>query len=341
MLVRVKHPRPARMDEGEEMQMTGSLPVGAHRISLRSRMREKFKLMGRYWQLYLMVLPPMVTTFIWHYIPLYGVLIAFKDYDSNLGIIGSPWYGLAHFQWFLNRPSFWPILWNTIRISLYSFCTFPCSIIFALMLNELTSKKFKKTVQMISYMPHFISTVVVCSMVHMFFNASTGIVNKAIVALGGEAIEFLYRTDCFDHLYIWSGVWQGLGWGTIIYLANLANVSPDLIEAARIDGATRWDIVIHVNIPTILPTIVILLILRVGGILGVGFEKVFLLQTQRNISVSRVISTYVYELTLGAGGSTIYWDTSAAIGLFNSIVNLILIIITNSFARRVSEVTLW
>ena len=171
-------------------------------------------MIGRYWQLYLMVLPPIVTTFIWHYIPLYGVLIAFKDFDSNLGILHSPWYGLYHFRWFFERPSFWDILWNTIRISLYSFATFPCSIIFALMINELTSKKFKKTVQMISYMPHFISTVVVCSMVHMFFNASTGIVNKAIVALGGEAIEFLYRTDTFDHLYIWSGVWQGLGWGT-------------------------------------------------------------------------------------------------------------------------------
>ena len=322
--------------------MTGALSAGiSHKETFKQKARNKFRLMGRYWQLYLMVLPPIVTTFIWHYIPLYGVLIAFKDFDSNLGILHSPWFGLYHFRWFFNRPSFWAILWNTIRISLYSFATFPCSIIFALMINELTSKKFKKTVQMISYMPHFISTVVVCSMVHMFFNASTGIVNKAIVALGGEAIEFLYRTDTFDHLSIWSGVWQGLGWGTIIYLANLANVSPDLIEAARIDGATRWDIVIHVNIPTILPTIVILLILRVGGILGVGFEKVFLLQTQRNISVSRVISTYVYELTLGAGGSTIYWDTSSAIGLFNSIVNLILIIMTNTFARRVSEVTLW
>lgn len=322
--------------------MTGTLStVASHKASFKQAAKNKLRLMGRYWQLYLMVLPPIVTTFIWHYIPLYGVLIAFKDFDSGLGILQSPWYGLYHFRWFFERPSFWPILWNTIRISLYSFATFPCSIIFALMINELTNKKFKKTVQMISYMPHFISTVVVCSMVHMFFNASTGIVNKAIVALGGEAVEFLYKTDAFDHLYIWSGVWQGLGWGTIIYLANLANVSPDLIEAARIDGATRWDIVIHVNIPTILPTIVILLILRVGGILGVGFEKVFLLQTQRNISVSRVISTYVYELTLGAGGSTIYWDTSAAIGLFNSIVNLILIILTNTFARRVSDVTLW
>ncbi len=311
------------------------------KASLRGRARDKLRLMGRFWQLYLLLLPPIVTTFIWHYIPLYGVLIGFKDYSSKLGILGSPWYGLGHFQWFFSRPSFYAILWNTIRISLYSFATFPCAIIFALMINELTNRAFKKTVQMISYMPHFISTVVVCSMIHMFFNASTGVVNQIIRSLGGEPVEFLYSTTAFDHLYIWSGVWQGLGWGTIIYLANLSNVSPDLIEAARLDGASRMDIVIHVNIPTILPTIVIMLILRIGSIMGVGFEKVFLLQTQRNISVSRVISTYVYELTLGSGGSTTYWDTSTAIGLFNSIVNLLLIIMTNTIARRISEVTLW
>ena len=321
--------------------MTGAIVRTHKRVTWQDILRNKLKLMGRYWQLYLMVLPPIVTTFIWHYIPLYGVLIGFKEFDSSLGILASPWVGLKHFVWFIDRPSFYDIVWNTLRISLYSFATFPCAIIFALMINELRSKKFKKTVQMISYMPHFISTVVVCAMVHMFFNASTGIVNKAIVALGGQPGEFLYKPEAFDHLYVWSGVWQGLGWGTIIYLANLANVSPDLIEAARIDGASRWDVVVHINIPTILPTVVIMLILRVGGLLGVGFEKVFLLQTQRNISASRVISTYVYELTLGAGGSTIYWDTSAAIGLFNSIINLILIILTNTIARKFSEVTLW
>lgn len=309
--------------------------------SFAVKFRNTMKLVARYWQLYLMVLPPIVTTFIWHYIPLYGVIIGFKDFYSGMGIMGSPWYGLTHFRDFFNNPYFGPIMWNTIRISLYSFATFPCSIIFALMINELTSKKFKKTVQMISYMPHFISTVVVCAMVHMFFNVNNGIVNKAIVALGGEAVAFLYETDCFDGLYVWSGVWQGLGWGTIIYLANLANVSPDLIEAARIDGANRWDIVIHVNIPTILPTVVIMLILRVGSILGVGFEKIFLLQTQRNISVSRVISTYVYDLTLGGGGSTAFWDFSAAVGLFNSVINLILIILTNTIAGKLSDITLW
>ena len=299
------------------------------------------RLMRRFWQLYLFVLPPIITTFIWHYIPLYGVVIAFKDYKVIDGILGSDWAGLEHFMAFFRDPFFEPILWNTIRISLYSFATFPCSIIFALMINELTNHKFKKTVQMISYMPHFISTVVVCAMVHMFFNVDGGIVNNAIVALGGEPVPFMYKAKYFDHLYVWSGVWQGIGWGTIIYLANLSNVSPDLIEAARIDGASRWDVVVHINIPTILPTVVIMLILRVGSIMGVGFEKVFLLQTDLNLSASRVISTYVYERTLGAGGTTAYWDYSAAIGLFNTFINLILIILTNTIARKVSDIALW
>ncbi len=298
------------------------------------------RLMRRFWQLYLFVLPPIITTFIWHYIPLYGVVIAFKDYKVIDGILGSDWAGLEHFMAFFRDPYFEPILWNTIRISLYSFATFPCSIIFALMINELTNHKFKKTVQMISYMPHFISTVVVCAMVHMFFNVDGGIVNNAIVALGGEPVPFMYKAKYFDHLYVWSGVWQGIGWGTIIYLANLSNVSPDLIEAARIDGASRWDVVVHINIPTILPTVVIMLILRVGSIMGVGFEKVFLLQTDLNLSASRVISTYVYERTLGAGGTTAYWDYSAAIGLFNTFINLILIILTNTIARKVSDIAL-
>ena len=299
------------------------------------------RLMRRFWQLYLFVLPPIITTFIWHYIPLYGVVIAFKDYKVIDGILGSDWAGLEHFMAFFRDPYFEPIRWNTIRISLYSFATFPCSIIFALMINELTNHKFKKTVQMISYMPHFISTVVVCAMVHMFFNVDGGIVNNAIVALGGEPVPFMYKAKYFDHLYVWSGVWQGIGWGTIIYLANLSNVSPDLIEAARIDGASRWDVVVHINIPTILPTVVIMLILRVGSIMGVGFEKVFLLQTDLNLSASRVISTYVYERTLGAGGTTAYWDYSAAIGLFNTFINLILIILTNTIARKVSDIALW
>ncbi len=312
------------------------------KAAMRARAQEELiKRIKRYWQLYLLVLPPIITTFIWHYIPLYGVVIGFKDFSPKLNILGSPWAGFMHFEEFFADPYFGEILWNTIRISLYGFCMFPNSIIFALMINELTNKKFMKFVQMVSYMPHFISTVVICSMVHMFFNVDGGIVNNAIVALGGEAIPFMYKPQYFDHLYIWSGVWQGLGWGTIIYLANLANVSPDLIEAARIDGATRWQVVWNINIPTILPTVIIMLILRVGGILGVGFEKVFLLQTNLNMTASRVISTYTYERTLGAGGTTAYWDYSAAIGLFNTIINLILIMITNYISGKVGETSLF
>jgi len=312
------------------------------KAAMRARAQEELiKRIKRYWQLYLLVLPPIITTFIWHYIPLYGVVIGFKDFSPKLNILGSPWAGFMHFEEFFKDPYFTEILWNTIRISLYGFCMFPNSIIFALMINELTNKKFMKFVQMVSYMPHFISTVVICSMIHMFFNVEDGIVNKAIEALGGTAIPFMYRPEYFDHLYVWSGVWQGLGWGTIIYLANLANVSPDLIEAARIDGATRWQVVMNINIPTILPTVIIMLILRVGGILGVGFEKIFLLQTNLNMTASRVISTYTYERTLGAGGTTAYWDYSAAIGLFNTFINLALIMITNYISGKVGETSLF
>ena len=314
------------------------------KAAMRARKQEELvKRIKRYWQLYLLVLPPIITTFIWHYIPLYGVVIAFKDFTPKLGILGSPWAGFHHFVDFFNDPYFFDILWNTIRISLYNFCMFPFPIIFALMINELTNAKFKKFVQMISYLPHFISTVVICSMIHMFFNVDNGLVNNLLMALGviEKPVGWLYSTKAFDHLYTLSGLWQGIGWGTIIYLANLANVSPDLIEAARIDGATRWQVVWNINIPTILPTVIIMLILRVGGILGVGFEKVFLLQTNLNMSVSRVISTYTYERTLGAGGTTAYWDYSAAIGLFNTFINLALIMTTNAISRKVGETSLF
>ena len=295
------------------------------------------RLMRRFWQLYLFVLPPIITTFIWHYIPLYGVVIAFKDYKVIDGILGSDWAGLEHFMAFFRDPYFEPILWNTIRISLYSFATFPCSIIFALMINELTNHKFKKTVQMISYMPHFISTVVVCAMVHMFFNVDGGIVNNAIVALGGKPVPFMYKAKYFDHLYVWSGVWQGIGWGTIIYLANLSNVSPDLIEAARIDGASRWDVVVHINIPTILPTVVIMLILRVGSLLSVGYEKIILLYNPITYSTADVISSFVYR----KGVLDANYSYSTAIGLFNSIINFLLLVAANYASRKVSETSLW
>ena len=292
----------------------------------------------------LMMLIPSALLLVFNYWPMIGLSMAFQNYRTGAPFLSAStqWVGMKWFETFLRNPMAGRLIRNTLLLNVYSILvSFPACIMLALTLNELRSRKLKKFATNVSMLPYFISTVVVCSMIHMFFNASTGVVNQIIRSLGGQPVEFLYSTSAFDHLYIWSGVWQGLGWGTIIYLANLSNVSPDLIEAARLDGASRMDIVIHVNIPTILPTIVIMLILRIGSIMGVGFEKVFLLQTQRNISVSRVISTYVYELTLGSGGSTTYWDTSTAIGLFNSIVNLLLIIMTNTIARRISEITLW
>ena len=295
------------------------------------------RLMRRFWQLYLFVLPPIITTFIWHYIPLYGVVIAFKDYKVIDGILGSDWAGLEHFMAFFRDPYFEPILWNTIRISLYSFATFPCSIIFALMINELTNHKFKKTVQMISYMPHFISTVVVCAMVHMFFNVDGGIVNNAIVALGGKPVPFMYKAKYFDHLYVWSGVWQGMGWSAVIYLSALSAVDPELHEAARIDGASRLMRIRHINIPAIQPTVVILFVMSVGQLASVGYEKIYLLQNDLNVNVSEVISTYVYK----RGIENTNYSFSAAVGLFNNVINIVLLLCANAVSHRLSQTSLF
>ncbi len=318
------------MKTGAQLE-TAALSVKQKRHA--SRRRD----LRRCWQLYLMILPAITTVFIFHYIPIYGVQIAFKDFRTSLGIWGSEWVGLKHFIRFLEYPDFWRIFWNTLRISLYGFATFPCSLVFALLLNELDNQKFKKTVQMITYAPHFISTVVVCSMLMLFFDRSNGIVNNVIAALGGERHSFMTDPNCFDHLYVWSGVWQGLGWGTIIYLAALSSISPELIEAARIDGATRFKIIWHINIPSILPTVITLLILRVGSLVGVGFEKIFLMQNDLNMSVSRVISTYTYEIGLKGG----QFSYSSAIGLFNNIINVVLILIVNKISKVVTDVALW
>lgn len=306
---------------------------------MRMRMVKALK---KYWTYYLLLLPAIAYVAIFNYGPLYGVQIAFKDYRGALGILGSRWVGLKHFLNFFESYNFWMLIENTFTLSLYSLAVgFPIPILLALMLNEIRQARLKKAVQTILYAPHFISTVVMVGILVTMLSPSIGVVNTLRARLGLERIYFMTQPSSFRHLYVWSGVWQGIGWGTIIYLANLSNVSPDLIEAARIDGASRWDVVVHINIPTILPTVVIMLILRVGSIMGVGFEKVFLLQTDLNLSASRVISTYVYERTLGAGGTTAYWDYSAAIGLFNTFINLILIILTNTIARKVSDIALW
>ena len=289
------------------------------------------------WQLYVLILPAVVYVFIFSYMPMYGVQIAFKNFRPSKGIWGSPWVGLQHFIKFVKYPNFKMIILNTMRISLYSLATFPLSVLLALFMNELNNQKFKKTVQMITYAPHFVSTVVICSMITLFLNKSNGLLNNIVALFGGERVSFLEMPRYFATIYVWSGVWQGIGWGTIIYLAALAGVSPELVEAARIDGANRLQIVIHVNLPTIAPTIIIMLIMSCGGILSVGFEKVYLLQNPLNLDASQVISTYVYELGL----LNAQFSYSSAIGLFNTIVNVTLLLIVNAVAKRVSDISLW
>ncbi|MBE5867877.1 MAG: sugar ABC transporter permease [Lachnospiraceae bacterium] len=295
------------------------------------------KSLKKCWPLYLMILPAALYVLIYSYGPMYGLQIAFKDYSARKGIWGSDWVGLKHFIRLLKHPNLLGMIKNTLAITLYSFCTFPVTIIFALMLNELRQKKFKKTVQMISYIPHFLSTVVVCSMITLFFHPRFGVINTVITTLGGTAQDFLANPDYFVELFVWSSVWQGVGFGSVIYTAALSSVSTELIEAATIDGANRLQIIWHVNIPHIMPTVVIGLILRCGNLLSVGFEKTFLLQNDLNLSVSQVISTYEYEVGV-VGGQFSY---STAIGLLNSIVSVIMITIVNSIAKRVSGSGIW
>lgn len=288
-------------------------------------------------QLYVLILPAIISVFIFHYIPIYGVQVAFKDFRASMEIWGSPWVGLKHFARFFEMPFFGMMIRNTLSISLYSLATFPCAVIVALLLNELRNERFKKVVQMVSYAPHFVSTVVVCSMVLIFFDKNRGLANNVLALLGRERISFIETPKYFSSLYVWSGVWSSVGWNTIIYLAALSSISPEMIEAARIDGASQWKILWHINVPSILPTIVTLLILNTGSILSVGFEKIYLLQNPLNLDASRVISTYVYEVGMGSG----QFSYSTAIGLFNNVVNVVCIVLVNQISRTVTHISMW
>ena len=310
--------------------MTSTSASIGKRRALRKTLRNK-------WQLYLLLLPALVYVIIFNYGPMYGIQIAFKNYRTGRGIWGSDWVGLQHFIRFVTYPNFWKIIRNTLAISLYGLSTFPCAVIFALLLNEIDSVKYKKTVQMFSYMPHFFSIVVVCGIITLFLDRGNGVVNKVLEALGVERIPFLSIPGLFSSIYVWSGVWQNLGWNSIIYLAALSGVSPELVEAARIDGANRLHIIWYVNLPTILPTVVTMLILSCGGLLSVGFEKVYLLQNALNLDASEVISTYTYEIGLVNG----QFSYSAAIGLFNTVVNVTMLAIVNTIAKKLSGTGIW
>lgn len=291
----------------------------------------------RTWILYLFVIPALVYLLIFSYAPLYGIQIAFKDFRPTKGIWGSEWVGMKHFINFFDSYHFWMLLKNTLVISFYSLIAgFPIPIALALMLNYSRFKGLKKVVQTITYAPHFISTVVFCGMIFIFL-ASDGIINQFLMLLGIDPVLFMNKPEYFKHIYVWSGVFKGMGWSSIIYIATLAGVSPELHEAAIVDGATKFQRMRYIDFPSIIPTAVIMLILNTGQIMNVGFEKAYLLQTPTNIEYSEIISTYVYK----TGIQSAQYSYSAAIGLFNNIINFILLMAVNNFSRKMSGTSLW
>lgn len=284
-----------------------------------------------------MLLPVLAYYIVFCYIPIYGIQIAFKNFSPGLGISGSPWAGLTHFRAFFAGPYFVRTFTNTLLISLYSILfSFPSSIILALLLNEVGNRYFKKTVQTISYLPHFISTVVICGIIREF-TASNGLIGGIVKALGGVPKTLLIDPAMFRPIYIISEIWQGIGWGSIIYLAALSGIDPTLYDAAVVDGAGRFRRMIHITLPGILPTIVIMFILRLGSIMGVGWEKIILLYNENIYSTADVISSYVYRKGLIEQN----YSYSAAVGLFNSVINFMLVVFANSFSRRMSGTSLW
>lgn len=290
------------------------------------------------WQLYVLLLPALICIILFAYAPMYGVQIAFRDFKANLGFFQSPWVGFKYFSQFIGLSNFWPLLKNTLLISVYSLLFgFPAPIILALLLNQLKMKKFKSFIQTVTYAPYFISVVVIVSMLNIFLQPSTGFVNNIIVSFGNQPIAFMGRPEWFRTIYVLSGIWQGVGWGAIVYLAALGGVSPELYEAAMVDGASRLRRLWHIDIPCILPTIVIMFILQMGNLMNVGYEKAFLMQNAQNNQVSEIISTYVYKVGLLNGK----YSFATAVGLFNSVISFALVLSVNVISKKLTETSLW
>lgn len=301
-----------------------------HRRTNRARLRRLF----RAWQLYVLLLPTLVYFAVFKFWPMYGVQIAFRNYNPSAGFLGSPWVGAEHFERFFSSFQFGALLENTLLLAVANLLVaFPLPIVLALLVNQLTSQRFRGFVQTVLYAPAFISTVIVVGMIVVFFSPRSGLVNHAITLLGGEPIAFLAQPEWFRPLYVGSEVWQQAGFSMVIYLAALAAIDPSLHEAARLDGANALQRIRHVDLPGIMPVISILFILAVGNLLNVGFEKALLLQTPLNLSESQIIQTYVYQ----AGLQQAQFSYSAAIGLFNSVINLALLLTFNWVARRFKQ----
>lgn len=294
----------------------------------------------RRWGLYLLLLIPVVYVFIFNYVPMYGVTIAFKRYRIKSGILGSPWIGFYQFERLFSNVKFSQILGNTLWLSLYSLLAgFPVPILLAIGLTHLNSNRYRRTVQLVTYAPHFLSTVVIVGLINQLFSMHSGVVNRLLELLGVGSVNLLGNADYFRHMYVWSGVWQGAGYSAIIFISALAGVDPQLHEAAAIDGASMWKRVWHIDIPGILPTITIMLILRMGSLMAVGFEKIFLMQNSTNLAVSEVIETYVYKQGITASKPDFSYAT--AVGLFQNVISFILVMSANFVSRRVSDFGLW
>lgn len=307
----------------------------------QSSRHTRLKLARRYWRLYVLLALPVIYLLIFKYYPMLGVQIAFRKFDTTGGIWNSEWVGLHYFEKFFTSSKFARVVPNTIIISLYSLLAgFPVPIILALSLNTLRCERYKKLIQTVTYIPHFISTVVLVGILFQTFNVRSGLVGVTYKALLGRTMPDLFgKPAFFRHMFVWSGVWQSMGWSSIIYIAALASVDTELHEAAQIDGASRFQRVIHIDFPSILPTAVILLILNSGSIMSVGFEKVYLMQNNLNLRASEVISTYVYKISMTAGTSDFSYGT--AIDLFNSVINLVMLLIVNAVSNRLSSTSLW
>lgn len=312
-------------------QTTGGI---VQRLGQRSRKWD----IRKNWQLYLLLLLPVTYIIVFAYFPMGGTVIAFKDFRIKKGIWGSPWVGLKHFENFFTTPNFSLLIKNTLSLSIYSLLAgFPFPILLALAINEVSSKKYRKTVQMITYAPYFISTVVLVGIMSNFFSLRTGFINSVAKLIGAPQFNYMGVPGLFRHLYVWSGVWQSAGYSAVIYIAALASVDQSLVEAAVIDGANRLKRIWHIDLPTIAPTIVIQFILAVGGIMGIGFEKVYLMQNPVNLDYSEIISTFVYK----RGMTQFQYSYAAAVGLFNSVINLLLIVTANTFASKIGETSLF
>lgn len=296
------------------------------------------RVLKRDYQLYLFVLPAVVFLFIFNYLPMYGVQIAFKNFTAAKGIWGSPWVGFEYFERFFRSSQCWTTISNTIILSLYQMiANFPIPIILALMLNHVQHKKFKSFVQTVTYAPHFISMVVLVGVINIILSPRTGFVNYIIQAFGGEPRLFMGMPGAYKHIYVWSGVWQTTGWSSIIYIAALSSVNPELYEACDVDGASRMQKIIHVDLPSILPTAVIMFIMNAGHMMSLGFEKAYLLQNPLTEQAQEIIATYVYKVGL----IQTQYSYSTAINLFNTVVNILLLVIVNQVSKRLTETSLW